>query len=68
MKVILEPEDKEKLIKLLPEEIQSFRNEILKNLEETCCIDDRVRDYINTLVLNVMLKRLNVTLKRRNKD
>ena len=59
MKVILEPEDKEKLIKLLPEEIQSFRNEILKNLEETCCVDDGVRDYINTLILDVMLKRRN---------
>jgi len=59
MKVILEPEDKEKLIKLLPEEIQSFRNEILKNLKETCCVDDGVRDYINTLILDVMLKRRN---------
>ena len=65
MKVILEPEDKEKLIKLLPEEIQSFRNEILKNLEETCCVDDRVRDYVNILILDATLqhleKKLNIT-------
>ena len=58
MKIILESEDREKLIRLLPEEIQSFRDNILKNLEETCYVDDRVRDYVNILILDATLQHL----------